>query len=82
MSRVEYPCKNCNELFFVYRDMENHMMKTHNTIKVWTCKKCLQSFQGVDEFDRHIEYDHKSVPLFSMGLAASDVARRLKEGRL
>ena len=79
MNRPAYPCTQCNDLFFVYRDLENHMRNIHKLIKTWKCKKCLQSFRGVDAFDKHIEYDHNDVPLYSMGLAMSDVARQLKE---
>jgi len=79
MTRPAYPCTKCNSLFFVYRDLEKHMKIDHKMIKIWKCKKCLQSFRGVDEFDKHIEYDHNDVPLYSMGLAMSDVARKLTE---
>ena len=78
-NRPAYPCSKCNELFFVYRDFENHMKSVHKKIKIWKCKKCLQSFRGVDEFDRHIEYDHNDVPMYSIGLAMSEVARQLNE---
>ena len=80
MTRAAYPCTQCNELFFVYRDLEKHMKNEHHKIKIWKCKKCLQSFRGVDEFDRHIEHDHGGIPLYSMGLAASDLQRRISEG--
>ena len=79
MNRPAYPCTQCNDLFFVYRDLEKHMKQDHKMVKIWKCKKCLQSFRGVDEFDRHIEYDHNDVPMYSIGLAMSDVARRLTE---
>ena len=79
MTRTAYQCTQCNDLFFVYRDYEKHMKTAHHLIKVWKCKKCLQSFRGVDEFDKHIEFDHNDVPLYSMGLALSQVARELTE---
>ena len=79
MTRPAYPCTQCNDLFFVYRDYEKHMKTVHHKIKIWKCKKCLQSFRGVDAFDRHIEYDHQGIPLYSMGLQMSKVARELKE---
>lgn len=79
MTRPAYPCTQCNDLFFVYRDYEKHMKDEHHQIKIWKCKKCLQSFRGVDAFDRHIEYEHNGRPLYSMGLAISQAARELKE---
>ena len=79
MNRPAYPCQSCNELYFVYRDLETHVRTIHKMIKIWKCKKCLQSFRGVDAFDRHIESDHGGTPLFSMGLMMSNLQRQLKE---
>ena len=79
MTRPAYSCTQCNALFFVYRDYERHMKREHHMIKIWKCKKCLQSFRGVDAFDKHIEFDHNGTSLFSMSLVMSQVARELKE---
>ena len=38
-NRPAYPCSKCNELFFVYRDFENHMKSVHKKVKIWKCKK-------------------------------------------
>ena len=53
MSRPAYSCTQCNEPFFLYRELEKHMKNTHKLVKIWKCKKCLQTFQGVDEFDNY-----------------------------
>ena len=35
MSRRAYPCTKCNELFFLYRELEKHMKNTHKLVKIW-----------------------------------------------
>lgn len=73
-------CKHCQKNFKHYfEEWHEHLKKVHGIIPKMQCKTCDLVCIGIEEFDRHQEFDH-GKKLTSLCLAFKDYKRKLKNG--
>ena len=70
-------CKICQAECGDMIDLETHMIQSHNTKPVLTCKKCKEQLIGVDEFDKHLTFVHNTTH-WNLNLALRYVKRLLE----
>jgi hypothetical protein len=72
-------CKHCSKNFkYNFEEWELHLKMEHGRIPVLVCKECQLKCVGIDDFDRHQEFDH-GRKLASLCLALKQAKRQYGE---
>ena len=63
-------CKYCEKDFgHSFEDWELHLQTAHNKRPIMQCKECEVKLVGIEEFDRHQEFEHgRKMLSISLGL--------------
>ena len=63
-------CKHCEKDFgHSFENWELHLLAAHNKRPIMQCKQCDVKLVGVEEFDRHQEFEHgRKMLSISLGL--------------
>ena len=68
-------CKHCQKNFkYNFEEWELHLKLAHGRIPVLVCKECQLKCVGIEEFDKHQEFDH-GRKLASLCLALKQAKR-------
>jgi len=72
-------CKHCQKNFqYHFEEWELHLKMAHGRIPVMRCKECDLKCIGIDDFDRHQEFEH-GRKLVSLCLALKEAKRKYGE---
>ena len=71
-------CKICKFATLDFEVLERHMINLHNKPLTSNCKICNEAIDGLDEFDKHLQYTH-GTNHWDLNLASKDVKRKLKD---
>jgi len=53
-------CNFCSKSFEDSFSCEDHEKTVHNKIQLYTCKICHEKNRGIDSFDKHLTFTHKT----------------------
>ena len=72
-------CKHCQKNFqYHFEEWELHLKMAHGRVPIMVCKECELKCIGVDDFDRHQEFEH-GRKLVSLCLALKEAKRKYGE---
>lgn len=72
-------CKHCSKNFqHHFEEWELHLKLAHGRVPIMVCKDCQLKCVGIDEFDRHQEFEH-GRKLVSLCLALKQAKRQYGE---
>ena len=72
-------CKHCSKNFqHHFEEWELHLKLAHGRVPIMICKDCQLKCVGIDEFDRHQEFEH-GRKLVSLCLALKQAKRQYGE---
>ena len=70
-------CEHCEKNFHHYfEEWELHMQMAHNKRPVMQCRECDAVLVGLDEFDRHQEFEHRRM-ITSLSLLFKEAKREM-----
>ena len=72
-------CKHCEKNFQHYfEEWELHLKMAHNKRPIMQCKECNAKLVGLEEFDRHQEFEHGRM-MSSITLGLKEMNRKYGE---
>ena len=72
-------CKHCEKNFHHYfEEWELHLQMAHNKRPIMQCKECNAKLVGLEEFDRHQEFEHGRM-MSSITLGLKEMNRKYGE---
>ena len=72
-------CKHCSKNFqHHFEEWELHLKLAHGRVPIMVCKDCQLKCVGIDEFDRHQEFEH-GRKLVSLCLSLKQAKRQYGE---